>query len=236
MAPLSLLAEQSGSKQFRTAQKTTRQISEEIRDELLRTFLDDDPAFIGLVQRLGCYGDDGRPSPAENKPEEDPSQRHHQQECEPERAEISHSSENTLRLRQQCELLGMLPHKIELAQTVFEEVFNPPMMACNFGEEHNAGIAASIWYCFEPKSKLDIYGVCRSLDVAWARFQMAHDKVGQSFVKLKNRFYKRRLYARARASGRMGDSDIDSRLTKEICGRDVTGELRAEVFALNLLA
>jgi hypothetical protein len=215
------------------AQKTTKQISQEIRDELLRTFLDDDLAFVDLVERLGCYGDDARPSsPAENLPEETPCLKHHQQECSPERTVIYHPGENTLKLRQQCKLLGMAPHKIELAQTVFEDVFNPPMIACNFGAEHKAGIAASIWFCFEPKSNLDIYKVCRSLDADWDRFQVAHDKVGKLFVKLKNRFYKRRLYARARASGRMGDSDIDSRLTKEICGRDVTGELKAEVFLL----
>ncbi len=58
----------------------------------------------------------------------------------------------------------------------------------------------------------------------------ASEKVDDSFTKYKNRINRRALYARATTRGKMVRRDIWDRATKEVCGRDVTGELRAEVY------
>jgi hypothetical protein len=129
-----------------------------------------------------------------------------------------------------CKLFGFSPHKTQFAVALFQDIFKPITLPVNFGEQHRAGIVVCLHYSAPPDFTLTLEKMRKLIGVDGKCFLNALAKVLKSFTKFKNRYYKRRLYARAQARGRMPKFDRDSRLTKEVCGRDVTGELRAEIY------
>lgn len=134
--------------------------------------------------------------------------------------------------------LALTPEEVEFIQGLFEFVFDSENLSADFSYQHQAGIAACVWFSvYKDKHGMDGRP---SLNEGKVRekfhadldyyYGWASEKVDDSFTKYKNRISRKALYARATARGKMVRRDIWDRATKEVCGRDVTGELRAEVY------
>ncbi len=139
-----------------------------------------------------------------------------------------------------AERLSIEPERVEFVKFIYENLFNPGdytsgiEMPREFGKQHTGAIAASIWIAlFKDKTTSWTEPTIRDFfkaDAYW--FGWAVGKLDESFGKYRDRYHRHNLYTKARAAGKMIDKDIDERGIREVCGRDVTGELRAQVYML----
>ncbi|KIW79277.1 hypothetical protein Z517_05889 [Fonsecaea pedrosoi CBS 271.37] len=136
----------------------------------------------------------------------------------------------TARLHQGCVTLGVTDHVEEFAQHLFRDFFMPvtPKVV---GVMERAGIAACIWTsCSEHKLDISKDQVCLTVNIGMEPLQYSLEKVQGSYAKSRHRYFKRKLRAKSVARGAVYDHA--TRRRRRLCGRDVTGELRAQIFIL----
>ncbi|KAH0828417.1 hypothetical protein AYO21_00446 [Fonsecaea monophora] len=99
------------------------------------------------------------------------------------------------------------------------------------GVMERAGIAACIWTsCSEHKLDINKDQVCLAVNIGMEPVQYSLEKVQGSYAKSRNRYFKRKLRAKSVTRGAVYDHA--TRRRRRLCGRDVTGELRAQIFIL----
>ncbi|OAL36501.1 hypothetical protein AYO20_04117 [Fonsecaea nubica] len=186
--------------------------------------------FVLLVERLRCYGRRcSFPACCESA--------HTRQNGSPQPndllAQTKANDEAIARLHQACTTLGVSDHVEEFAQHLFRDFFMPVTPEV-VGVMERAGIAACIWTsCSEHNPDISKDQVCLAVNIGMEGMeplQYSLEKVQASYAKSRNRYFKRKLRARSVARGAVYDHA--TRRRRRLCGRDVTGELRAQIFIL----
>ena len=179
--------------------------------------------FCALIDKLRCYGD-GCQFPLEKLPGEERRQAPMQSgPAEPRNRRCVKT------LRFCCKVGGVSQPKAEYAEALFRNFFPSSTLPPKFGIEHRAGIAVCLYHC-DKSFTHDQDGLRGLLGVDMEAFRVAVAKVSAGISDFQNRYYKRKLYTRAKAKDRFPKQGQDSRLAREICGRDVTGRIRVEIY------
>ena len=197
--------------------------------ELQRTVEQDCATFVKLIEKLrGCRGAHG-PSPIGNSL---------LQACRSIETNDNLTTPDALdeygtRFREGCTKLGVPFHMEEFAQALLQHYFKPITMPRIFGDKHQAAIAVCIWVTtFEHKLNLEQEAVCTNMSTDMKQFHGALATLQESYMQFRDRFFRRKLYARAEAKGKIVRLDADSREEREVCGCDVSGEIRARIFLI----
>ncbi|KIX99248.1 uncharacterized protein Z520_04824 [Fonsecaea multimorphosa CBS 102226] len=185
--------------------------------------------FVHVIEKLRCYGDHC-PFPACCKTPET-------QSLQPMALRVPEvnwrDADVASRLHRACVTLRMPPRAEEFAEYLFRQFFMPISWPRTFGVSPNPGIAASIRLsCSEYKLPITEDKICTVFrSVNMERLEIALDQIERDYVKLRNRYFKGKLRARGEARGAVYDHA--ARRRRRLCGRDVTRELRAQIYLMS---
>lgn len=192
---------------------------------------------------LRCYGD-GSTYPFSNYPPQTPREEESTLLEIPSIAKKAYDNAVS-RLQEGCTKRNCPSTVQHLAQHLFHSTYPLESLAHGYSEKHNAAIAACAFFACtklghdlqhpdnvvtevpEGSRRRLFFGIDPTKST---HFPAELARVTASFRKAAMRSYRRKMYERAEKRGKQFKQTRESRIAKQICGRDVDGVIRTEVY------
>jgi hypothetical protein len=195
---------------------------------------DHDEAFCELNSCLRCYGDGCMFPPVKSarRRRRDRTERAKPKPSGMILARKMSAYEETL---EELRTLGyneylLTPRGMEFALDMFRYFFPPLNMPSPLGSRRRAAFATVLHYAtVQDRYPFDKETIREDLEVGKVVFQATFERVEKELATFKRRYRKRKLYARAEEKGKVFKYSIDAANSRQVCGRDVLGQLRAEI-------